>query len=108
MRRLFLTIILATAAVLAGCEKPDPAKNNTEQGENGEGSGEQGGNGQGQGGEEPGGQTDPLAGVGKDYKDFDIFLAIGQSNMAGRGPLEEADRDSITGVWILNPARAAS
>ena len=50
------------------------------------------------------GTDDPLAGVGKDYKDFDIYLAIGQSNMAGRGPLEPADRDTITGVWILNPA----
>lgn len=37
-------------------------------------------------------------------KDFDVYLMIGQSNMAGRGPLEAKDTtDVIEGVWLLNP-----
>ena len=36
-------------------------------------------------------------------KDFDIYLLIGQSNMAGRGLLEKNDTiDAIDGVWLLN------
>ena len=36
-------------------------------------------------------------------KDFDVYLLIGQSNMAGRGPLEAKDTtDVIEGVWLLN------
>ena len=35
--------------------------------------------------------------------DFDVYLLIGQSNMAGRGPLEASDTtDVIDGVWLLN------
>lgn len=38
-------------------------------------------------------------------KDFDIYLMIGQSNMAGRGVLAPSDTaDVIPGVWILNSA----
>lgn len=33
--------------------------------------------------------------------DFDMYLLIGQSNMAGRGPLEASDTtDVIDGVWL--------
>ncbi|MDE5997016.1 MAG: sialate O-acetylesterase [Muribaculaceae bacterium] len=35
--------------------------------------------------------------------DFDVYLLIGQSNMAGRGPLEASDTTNvIDGVWLLN------
>ena len=35
--------------------------------------------------------------------DFDVYLLIGQSNMAGRGLLEAKDTvDVIDGVWLLN------
>lgn len=35
--------------------------------------------------------------------DYDVYLLIGQSNMAGRGPLESRDTvDAIDGVWLLN------
>jgi len=34
---------------------------------------------------------------------FDVFLLIGQSNMAGRGPMIESDLDTIAGVWLLTP-----
>ncbi len=35
--------------------------------------------------------------------DFDVYLLIGQSNMAGRGLLEAKDTtDAIEGVWLLN------
>ncbi|MDE6080004.1 MAG: sialate O-acetylesterase [Duncaniella sp.] len=35
--------------------------------------------------------------------DFDVYLLIGQSNMAGRGPLEARDTtEIIDGVWLLN------
>ena len=35
--------------------------------------------------------------------DFDVYLLIGQSNMAGRGPLEAKDTtEAIEGVWLLN------
>ncbi len=41
-----------------------------------------------------------LAGI---PEDFDVYLLIGQSNMAGRGPLEAKDTtDVIEGVWLLN------
>ncbi len=34
---------------------------------------------------------------------FDVYLLIGQSNMAGRGPLEANDTiDIIEGVWLLD------
>lgn len=32
----------------------------------------------------------------------DVFLLIGQSNMAGRAPLEDSDRDVVPGVSLLN------
>jgi hypothetical protein len=34
--------------------------------------------------------------------DLDIFLLIGQSNMAGRGAIEEEDRRPIPGVYMLD------
>lgn len=36
-------------------------------------------------------------------QDYDIYLLIGQSNMAGRGELSVHDLDAIEGVWLLNP-----
>ena len=39
----------------------------------------------------------------KEKGEYDIFLLIGQSNMAGRGKLLEADTlKDIEGVWLLN------
>lgn len=36
-------------------------------------------------------------------RNFDVYLMIGQSNMAGRGYLNESDTiNNIDGVWILN------
>ncbi|MGE0407049.1 MAG: sialate O-acetylesterase [Candidatus Korobacteraceae bacterium] len=35
-------------------------------------------------------------------KDLQLFLLIGQSNMAGRGTVEDADRVPIPGVFTLN------
>lgn len=32
---------------------------------------------------------------------YDVFLLIGQSNMAGRGEMLESDRSPVEGVWIL-------
>ncbi len=37
-------------------------------------------------------------------KDLRIFLLCGQSNMAGRGDVEESDRRSVERVWSLNKA----
>ena len=35
--------------------------------------------------------------------EYDVYLLIGQSNMAGRGPMLASDReDVIDGVWLLN------
>jgi hypothetical protein len=34
-------------------------------------------------------------------KDLDLFLLIGQSNMAGRGVVEPQDKEPIPGVWML-------
>ena len=34
--------------------------------------------------------------------DYDVYLVIGQSNMAGRGEMTEADKDVIPGVYILD------
>ncbi|MBR1868679.1 MAG: hypothetical protein IJ799_01275 [Bacteroidales bacterium] len=115
LRKLFLSVCLAAVLALASCgpkEDPTgPVKPDTEQPGDNTGTDDPGTDQPGTdqpGADQPGtdqpGTDDPLAGVGKDYKDFDIYLAIGQSNMAGRGPLDAADRDSITGVWILNPA----
>lgn len=36
----------------------------------------------------------------------DIFLAIGQSNMSGRAPIEMQDRGTISGVYLLRPGDA--
>lgn len=42
-------------------------------------------------------------GKARSRHDFDIYLMIGQSNMAGRGYLNESDTaKTISGVWILN------
>lgn len=36
--------------------------------------------------------------------DYDVYLLIGQSNMAGRGAFEPEDTtDTVDGVWLLNP-----
>lgn len=36
--------------------------------------------------------------------DYDVYLLIGQSNMAGRGEFEPEDTvGSVDGVWLLNP-----
>ena len=37
-------------------------------------------------------------------QEYDIFLLIGQSNMAGRGRMIEADKQAIDGVYLLNNA----
>lgn len=34
--------------------------------------------------------------------DYDVYLVIGQSNMAGRGEMTESDKDVIPGVYILD------
>lgn len=34
--------------------------------------------------------------------EYDVFLLIGQSNMAGRGTMLESDKKVIEGVWLLN------
>ncbi len=36
-------------------------------------------------------------------QDFDVYLMIGQSNMAGRGSLVSDDLKPMDGVWLLNP-----
>lgn len=36
------------------------------------------------------------------HSDYDVYLVIGQSNMAGRGEMTEADKDVIPGVYILD------
>ena len=33
---------------------------------------------------------------------LDIFLLVGQSNMAGRAPIEPVDSDSLDGVYLFN------
>ena len=40
----------------------------------------------------------------KGPRDLRIFLLCGQSNMAGRGDIEEQDRRSIERVWSMNKA----
>lgn len=35
-------------------------------------------------------------------RDYDVFLLIGQSNMAGRGTMLPADTLPVAGVWLLN------
>jgi hypothetical protein len=37
--------------------------------------------------------------------DFDLFLLVGQSNMAGRGKVTEADRVPVEGVLMFNADR---
>src|SRR5210317_1898849 len=34
-------------------------------------------------------------------KDLDIYLLIGQSNMAGRAEIESQDRDTLNGVFLF-------
>lgn len=38
----------------------------------------------------------------KEPKNLDIYLLIGQSNMAGRAKLEKGDDKPIPGAWLLN------
>lgn len=45
--------------------------------------------------------NDPTEQGGKD-DGYDIFLLIGQSNMAGRGYLLDGDEHDMDGVWLLN------
>jgi hypothetical protein len=35
-------------------------------------------------------------------QNLDIYLLIGQSNMAGRGPMQEGDDNPIVGAWLFN------
>ena len=35
-------------------------------------------------------------------KQIDLFLLIGQSNMAGRGPLDAAPKSPNPGIWVIN------
>lgn len=44
----------------------------------------------------------PLAGRKKAEPVFDVYLLIGQSNMAGRGELLDSDREVMDGVFLLN------
>ena len=39
-------------------------------------------------------------------RDLQLFLLIGQSNMAGRGKVEAQDREPLPRVWMLNKALA--
>jgi len=39
-------------------------------------------------------------------QDYEIFLLIGQSNMAGRGVVEDQDRQPIEGVYMLDAQQA--
>ncbi|MDP3437171.1 MAG: sialate O-acetylesterase [Bacteroidales bacterium] len=39
--------------------------------------------------------------------EYDVFLLIGQSNMAGRGVLLESDYSIVEGVYLLNPENSA-
>ena len=43
-------------------------------------------------------QTAPVAAP----QPTDIFLLIGQSNMAGRGPIEPQDKEVLPGIWMQN------
>jgi hypothetical protein len=43
---------------------------------------------------------------GQTPRDFDLFLLIGQSNMAGRGPVEAQDKEIIPRVFMLNKEMA--
>lgn len=36
------------------------------------------------------------------HSDYDVYLMIGQSNMAGRGEMTDSDKDIIPGVYILD------
>lgn len=44
----------------------------------------------------------PAAPMPPDDAKLDLFLLIGQSNMAGRGKVEAEDREPIPRVWTLN------
>lgn len=44
-------------------------------------------------------EVQPITG---NSRDMDIFLCIGQSNMAGRAPLTPQVLDTLQGVWLLN------
>ncbi|MBR1574952.1 MAG: sialate O-acetylesterase [Bacteroidales bacterium] len=41
--------------------------------------------------------------IGAAAQDYDVYLCIGQSNMAGRGILEPQDREPVEGVFLLGP-----
>lgn len=44
----------------------------------------------------------PAGAPGVDKDNFDLYLAIGQSNMAGRAPIENRDRFFIPNAYLLN------
>ena len=35
-------------------------------------------------------------------RDLQLFLLIGQSNMAGRGPMEAQNKEAVPGIFTLN------
>lgn len=47
-------------------------------------------------------QTDVLCRPKANTDNYDIYILIGQSNMAGRGKISEYDRGSIQNVFLLN------
>ena len=44
----------------------------------------------------------PMVYAGKPVKNMDLYLCIGQSNMAGRGKLSPAVMDTMQNVYLLN------
>ena len=52
----------------------------------------------------PAGNTPEGEGEGEDNKEqtYDVYLLIGQSNMAGRGVMLPGDEAPIEGAWLLN------
>ena len=110
MKKIALSILAIAGVLFFACAKPeipsDPNDNQTEQ--PGDNPGEQpGDNPGGNPGEQPGENENPggtdQPGSGDNPTVYDIFLCIGQSNMAGRGEMIDSDRDSINGVWLLKP-----
>lgn len=46
----------------------------------------------------------PLLRGAESVRDLDLYLLVGQSNMAGRGKIEPADMVPVPGIWMLNQA----